>query len=103
MKIAYLNPWRNAAENQAFESLRVAAGRIGHELVHCANSMEVAAHVPDFVFASSFARPKLNDIPHYAVIDAHRDLYLSERSHLNNILTCDGFLTISDSLVRFIR
>ena len=103
MKIAYLNPWRNAAENQAFESLRVAARRIGHELVHCANSIEVHACTPDFVLACSSFQPKLNDTPHYAVVHAHRELYVTERTHYDNLLTCDGYLTISDSLARFIR
>ena len=103
MKIGYLNPWQNAAENQCFQSLAIAAMRIGHELVHCANSMEVAACAPDFVLACSSVQPKLNDTPHYAVIHAPRDLYLTERRHYNNILTCDGYLTISDSLARFIR
>jgi len=103
MKIGFLNPWQDAAENQCFQSLAIAAARIGHELVHCANSMEVAAHAPSFVLACSSIQPKLNDTPHYAVIHAHRDLYLTERSHYDNILTCDGYLTISDSLARFIR
>jgi len=40
MKIAFLNPWRNAAENQAFSSLRIAALRIGHDMAHCTNSSD---------------------------------------------------------------
>jgi hypothetical protein len=37
-RIGFLNPWQDKAENQAFQSLAVAARRIGHELVHVANS-----------------------------------------------------------------
>src|SRR5271157_1055011 len=103
MKIGYLNPWRNKAENQTFESLAIAAARIGHELVHCANSMEVAAQAPDFVLACSSLQPKLNDVPTYAVIHTFRDLYLTLRPHYENILSCDGHLTISDSLARLVR
>jgi phosphoglycerol transferase len=103
MKIGFLNPWQNAAENQCFQSLAIAAMRIGHELVHCANSIEVAAHAPDFVLAGGSIQPKLNDVHHYAIIHAPRDLYLTHHAHYNNILTCDGYLTISDSLARFIR
>lgn len=103
MKIGFLNPWQNAADNQIFHSLAIVATRIGHELVHCANSMEVAAHAPDFVLAADSIQPKLNNVPHYAIIHASRDLYLTHCAHYNNILTCDGYLTISDSLARFIR
>jgi phosphoglycerol transferase len=103
MKIGFLNPWQNAAENQIFQSLAIAAARIGHELAHCANSMEVAAHAPDFVLACSSMQPKLNDVPTYAAIHTFRDLYLANRPHYDNILSCDGYLTISDSLARFIR
>ena len=53
MKIAYLNPWKEVAENQAFQSLAIAAGRIGHHLVHCSNSTEVEDCSPDFVLANS--------------------------------------------------
>jgi len=77
MKIGFLNPWQNAADNQIFHSLAIVATRIGHELVHCANSMEVAAHAPDFVLAADSIQPKLNDVPHYAIIHASRDLYLT--------------------------
>jgi len=103
MKIGFLNPWRNKAENQVFESLRIAAARIGHEMVHCANSMEVAAHAPDFVVACSSTQPKLNDVPTYAVIHEFRGLYLTLRPHYDNILSCDGYLAIADSLARMIR
>ncbi len=103
MKIGYLNPWRDKAENQIYQSLAVAATRIGHEMVHCANSMEVEAQAPDFVLACSSLQPKLNDVPTYAAIHTFRDLYLTLRPHYDNILSCDGYLTISDSLARFVR
>ena len=103
MKIGFLNPWRDAAENQIFQSLAIAAPRIGHELVHCANSMEVAAQAPDFVLACSPVQAKLNDIPHYAVIHAPRYLYLVNRGIYGSTLSCDGYLTIADTLARFVR
>jgi hypothetical protein len=103
MKIGFLNPWANAAENQAFRSLEIAAARIGHELVHCANSSEVDEQQPDFVLASASTQPKLNDIPHYGVIHEPRDRFLTNRAYFNNFLSYDGYLTISDSLAGFIR
>jgi hypothetical protein len=103
MRIGYLNPWRNAAENQAFRSLQAAAGRIGHEFFHCSNSDEVEVCRPDFVLASASTQPKLNDCPHYAVVHEPRDRFLTDRGYFQNLLTCDGYLTISDSLARFLR
>jgi len=103
MKIAFLNPWANAAENQAFRSLQIAAARIGHELVHCANSAEIDEHGPDFVLASASTQPKLNDVPHYGVIHEPRDRFLTNRKYYHNFLSYDGYLTISDSLSRFIQ
>lgn len=103
MKIAFLNPFQNAAENQVFESLAVAAQKIGHCLVHCSNSTEVASEAPEFVLAMVSTQPKLNDIPHYAIVHEPRALFLTERNRYNNLLTRDGYLTISGSLTRFIR
>jgi len=103
MKIGFLNPWRDAAEVQCFKSVAIAAARIGHELVHCANSMEVAAQAPDFVLALAAAQPKLNDVPTYGVIHTYREHYLEYRSHFDNILSYDGYVTISDVLNRFVR
>ena len=102
MKIGFLNPWANAAENQAFRSLQIAAARIGHELVHCANSSEVDAQGPDFVLAAASTQPKLNDVPHYGVIHEPRDRFLTNRAYYHNFLSYDGYLTISDSLSSFV-
>ena len=103
MKIAFLNPWRNAAENQAFSSFRIAAARIGHDIVHCTNSSDVENCAPDFVLVSASTQPKLNDVPHYGVIHEPRDRFLTHREYFNNLLTYDGYLTISDTLERFLR
>jgi hypothetical protein len=98
-----LNPWKNAAENQAFWSLREAAARIGHELIHCGNSDDIDCCRPDFVLASASTQPKLNDVPHYGTIHEPRDRFLDTREYFFNLLTYDGYLTIADSLDRFLR
>jgi hypothetical protein len=103
MRIAYLNPWRHAAENQAFRSLQQAATRIGHELIHCTDSDEVEVQQPDFVLATASTQPKLNDCPHYGTIHEPRDRFLTSREYFNNLLSYDGYLTISDTLTRFLR
>ena len=103
MRIAFLNPWTVAAENQAFASLSIAAQRIGHELIHCANSSDVEACNPDFVLASASTQPKLNDVPHYGVIHEPRAGFFRNRKSFYNLLSYDGHLTIADTLERFIR
>jgi hypothetical protein len=103
MRIAYLNPWKHAAENQAFRSLQQAATRIGHELIHCADSDEVEVQQPDFVLATASTQAKLNDCPHYGTIHEPRDRFLTSREYFNNLLSYDGYLTISETIERFLR
>ncbi len=98
MKIAYLNPWRQAAENQCFKSLEQAAERIGCQLVHCSSSDEVIAAEPDFALAVACTQPKLTAVPTYGVIHEPRDKFLCNRAYYTNLLTYDGHLTISDSI-----
>ena len=64
--IGFLNPWRDAAENQAFQSLAIAASRCGHRLVHVSTSGEVEAAAPDFVIAVASTQPKLTSHPTFA-------------------------------------
>jgi len=101
-KLAYLNPWRNAAENQAFNSLRVAASRLGVTLIHCTNSMDLDGCEPDFVLATASTQPKLTRHPTFGVIHEARDRFLLNREYFNNLLTYDGYLTISDTLRDFL-
>ncbi|MBN8734223.1 MAG: glycosyltransferase family 2 protein [Acidobacteria bacterium] len=103
MKIAFVNQFRNAAENQAYESLRIAAERIGHQLIHCAGSAEVDACQPDFVLAPASTRPKLNDFPHYGILHDPRETYLHERPFFNNLRTHDGWVALADTMLRFAR
>ena len=102
-KIGFLNPWRNCAENQAFNSLRIAAERLGQVMVHCSNSMELEASDPDFVLATSSIQPKLTRHPTFGVIHEGRDRFLLNRTYFTNLLTYDGYLTVSDSVRAFIE
>lgn len=103
MKIAFVNQFRNAAENQAYQSLRIAAEHLGHQLVHCADSAEVDACQPDFVLAPASTRPKLNDFPHYGILHDPRETYLHERPFFNNLRTHDGWVALADTMLRFAR
>ena len=102
-KIAFLNPWRNCAENQAFNSLRIAAEQLGHLLVHCSNSMEIEERDPDFVLATASTQAKLTQHPTFGVIHEGRQRFLLNRQYFTNLLTYDGYLTISDSIRRFLE
>jgi hypothetical protein len=102
-KIAFLNPWRNCAENQAFNSLRIAAERLDHVLIHCSNSMEIEACDPDFVLATASTQAKLTRHPTFGVIHEGRHRFLLSREYFTNLLTYDGYLTISDSTRRFLE
>ncbi|HLK19589.1 MAG TPA: glycosyltransferase family A protein [Bryobacteraceae bacterium] len=103
MRIAFLNPWNEAAETQAFWSLRVSAARIGHELILCANSSDIDACSPDFVLVTAPIQAKLNDFPHYGIIHAPLDNYFTNRSYFNNLLSYDGYLALADTLHRMLR
>ena len=102
MRIAFLNPWRNASENQAFRSLQIAAARIGHEVVACTNSDDLEQASPEFVLAVASIQPKLTRFPTYGVIHEPRDRFLGTKEYFRNLLTYDGYLTISDTLRAFL-
>jgi hypothetical protein len=73
MKIAYLNPWKNAAENQAYKSLAIGAARIGHVLVYCRVPEDVERARPDFVLFVASSVPKVVDFRTYLGMGrAHR-------------------------------
>jgi hypothetical protein len=103
VRIVYLNPWKDAAEHQIYFSQKIAAERLGHELIHCANSSEIENASPDFVLAVSSTQPKLTDFPTYGVISWPRHPYLTHRCYYHNLLSYDGYLTISDSIGKFLR
>lgn len=103
MKIAYLNPWSGVAENQAYSSLAAAARNIGVELVDCRVPEDVARCQPEFVIAVAPQLPKSVDFPCYLTMHVPKRLTLENSMWFGNLLTYDGYLTISDSLERFTR
>jgi hypothetical protein len=102
-RIGFLNPWRGKAENQAFFSLKIAAERVGHDLFHLTNSDEILEADVDFVLAVHPNQPKTTDIPTFGVIHSPRALLLEHDYYGQNLLTYDGYLTIMDSIERFLR
>jgi hypothetical protein len=102
-RIGYLNPWAAAAENQAFASLQQAARAIGHEMIHCTTSDDVMEAGLDFVLAVASTQPKLTSVPTFGNIHEARSRFWETISYFHNLLSYDGYLTISDTLVRFLK
>ena len=102
-RIGFLNPWKDKAENQAFRSLQIAAERIGHDLVHVTTSDETLAAAPDFVLAAASTQPKTTDIPTFGVIHEPRTRFWEKIDYFHNLLSYDGWLTISETLDVFLK
>lgn len=103
MRIAYHNPWVNSSENQAFMSMQEAGLRIGVELFDCANEDQIEACRPDFVIAVATSVPKITDFPTYVTVHEPKSYLFDMQGRIRNLFSFDGYLTISDSLDRFIR
>ena len=103
MRIAFHNPWLNSSENQAYMSMAEAGRRIGVELIACAGETDIEACQPDFVLAVASSVAKITDFPTYLTVHEPKEFYLSQLPLLRNLFSFDGYLTISDSLVRFIK
>ena len=103
MKIGFLNPWSNAAENQCYMSQAIAARRIGLELVGCKNESELEASGVEFVISAASSVPKICDYPTYLNVHEPTSRFRENDFYLKNLMTYDGYLTISDSLQRFVR
>jgi hypothetical protein len=102
-RIGFLNPWSEKSENQAYLSLRIAAQRIGHELVQVTNSDEIIVANLDFVLAVHPNQPKTTEVPTFGVIHSPRALLLKHDYYGQNLLTYDGYLTIMDTVDQFLR
>jgi len=102
MRIAFYNPWENSSENQAFMSMAEAGARIGVDLVACANAADIDRCGPDFVLSVATSVPKVTDHPAYLNLHEPKSYLFNEPQRLRNILTYDGYVTISDRLDRFI-
>ncbi len=103
MRIAYHNPWIESSENQGFMSMEEAARRIGVALVACGDEAAIEACRPDFVLSVSTAMAKITDFPTYLTVHEPKAYLLEQPERVRNLFSYDGYLTISDSLARFVR
>jgi hypothetical protein len=102
MRIAYHDPSVDPVDKQVTMSMVTAARRIGVDLVRCADERAIEACRPDFVLAVSTAAPKVADFPSYLMLRQPKSLFLENSDLMCNVLSYDGYLTIFDSLRRFI-
>ena len=102
-RIGYLNPWKNAAESQAYHSMARAAIKAVHSLIHVSTTAEINAANLDFVIATSSTQPKATDVPTFGSIHEPRERFWQSSDYFDNLLSYDGYLTISDRLERFLR
>jgi hypothetical protein len=103
MRLAYLNPWANAAENQAYFSLAAAGRPLGIDLVSCSTPEDAEQSRAEFVLSVASSVPKVVDLPSYLTVHEPTKRFLSRAVYMNNLLSYDGYLTISDSLQRFVK
>ena len=101
-RIGYLNPFHEKAENQALMSLAQAAQRGGHAMIDVATSDEVLAAELDFVISIATAQPKLTTVPTFAAIHEPKVRLCGDETLFRNLLSYDGYLTISRSLEEFL-
>jgi len=102
-RIAYHNPWKNSAENQGFMSMAAAGRAIGVEVIACADEADIEACQPDFVLCVTAGVAKITDIPTYLTVHVPVSVLVENPVCFRNFFSFDGYLTISDSLVRTIR
>lgn len=102
MRIAILNPYEAVAETESCQRIILAAKALGYEATECRRSSEVNRLKPDFVLSISHQDAKLTRFPTYGVITAPT-AWLSTPRFLRNLLTYDGYLTVSDKVGRYIR
>ena len=102
MKIAYHNPHHDASGSRAFKHLRDAGRSLGLGLFDCADERDIDACNPDFVLSVSTEVAKIVDRPSYLALLQPKAQTLEDPGRLKNILSYDGYLTVSDSLARFV-
>lgn len=103
MKIAFLNPWSDAAESHASMFLAIAARRVGIDLITAKDESDLQSCAADFVISVASSVPKVCDYPTYLNVHEPTRRFLQNEFYLRNFMTYDGYLSISDSLRRFVR
>lgn len=102
-RIAILNPYLQGnhidiAETESVNRYKYAAAKLGIELEVFARSESVEGFNPDFVIAITYQEGKLTKYPTYGSLNAPVSMIMDSKRFIRNVLTYDGFLTISPSV-----
>lgn len=97
MRIALHNPYDdpNLAEVESAKRFIKTAQRIGHEAVMVHRAYQIRELRPDLVISMSYQVPKLTKYPTYGILTAPTSYFEQTQRFINNILSYDGYLTLS--------
>ena len=103
-RIAILNSYLQGghvdiAESESSRRFINAGKNLGIEVRVFAKSENIADFNPDFVVAITYQEGKLTKYPTYVSLNIAPSLVYEVPRFIRNILSCDGFLTISPSVV----
>lgn len=107
-KIAILNPYLQGGHTQIAESesaLRfIEAGKnLSIDIKVFANTNELEAFDPDFVVGITYQEPKFSKYPSYISLNIAPSLIKDVPKFIRNILSYDGFMTLSPSVSNWIQ
>ena len=97
MLIALHNPYDNPnyAEVESAQRFIKAAQTLGHEARMVQHAYQIRAMQPDFVICMSYQLPKMTQYPTYGILTAPTSYFEQTERFIHNILSYDGYLTLS--------
>ncbi len=100
MRIALHNPYDhpNYAEVESAKRFIKAAQNIGHEARMVHRAYQIRTMQPDFIICMSYQVPKMTQYPTYGILTAPTSYFEQTPRFINNILSYDGYLTLSDQV-----
>jgi lipopolysaccharide transport system ATP-binding protein len=102
VRIAILNPYEGVAETESVTRIRIGCQRIGVTATECRTSEQANDLRPDLVLSIAHQDAKLTRYPTYGVLTAPVGWYTTRR-FIRNILTYDGYLTVSRFVARWLE
>lgn len=107
-KIAILNPYLQGghvqiAETESARRYIEAASNLGITAEMFANSDSLDAFEPDIVVAITYQEGKLSKYPTYVSLNVPPSLIRNEARFVRNILSFDGYLTLSHGMISWLE
>lgn len=102
-RIAIVNPYLQGghiliAETESSQRFIQAGKKLGVDVRVFASSAEAEYFDPDFIVAITYQEGKLTKYPTYVSLNIAVSLIRNEPRFVRNILSCDGFMTLSPSV-----